>query len=170
MKLWHVSGEAGIAIFEPRVPPSFDAGITQPVVWAVADSHLVNYLFPRECPRVAIRRGANTSEADAKRFFGPGSPEVVLFIEASWFQSANQPVWLYELPSATFEHADPNAGYFVSSKAVAPVSVRQVESPLAELLSRGAELRIVPRLRPVAEAVAASSLSFSVIRLRNALA
>src|SRR5262245_46704692 len=126
MKLWHVSSEADISVFEPRVPPSFDACVSHPVVWAVADSHLVNYVFPRECPRVATRRGPNICEADAKRFFVPGSPAVILFIEASWFQSANQAVWLYELPSATFECADANAGYFVSSKAVVLVSVRQV--------------------------------------------
>jgi hypothetical protein len=168
MKLWHVSGEAGISLFEPRIPPSFDAGVTHPVVWAVADSHLVNYLFPRECPRVAIRRSENTSDADANRFFGPGSAEVILFIEAPWFELATQPVWLYELPPTTFECADTNAGYFVSSKPVVPALSRQVQSPLAELLSRKAELRVVQRLRPVAEAVAASSLSFSIIRLRNA--
>jgi len=169
MTLWHVSSEADIALFRPRLPPGFDAGITQPVVWAVADSHLVSYLLPRECPRVAIRRGANTSESDARRFFSPGSAEVVVFIEAPWFALTDQAMWIYELPDATFECADANAGYFVSSKPVVPISTRRLQSPLTELLSRKAELRVVPRLRPVAEAVAASSLSFSVIRLRNAV-
>jgi len=105
MKLWHVSDHAAISSFEPRVPTNADAGITHPVVWAVADSHLVNSL---------------------------------------------------------------TRGTFVSSEAVVAVHERRVDSPLEELIRRGAELRVVPRLRPVAEAVATSSLAFSIIRLRNA--
>lgn len=168
MKLWHVSHAPNISRFEPRVPPSFDAGIFEPVVWAVAETHLANYLVARDCPRVAIRRGPQTTQADAERYFNAGSPEVIVYIEAPWFERAQQALWLYETPSATFRCADANAGYFVSSEPVVPLSCLHVASPLAELVARGAELRIVPRLRPVAQSVAASSVSFSIIRLRHA--
>jgi hypothetical protein len=40
---------------------------------------------------------------------------------------------------------------------------------VAELLRRGVELRFVPSLWPLHDAVAASSLRFSIIRMRNAL-
>lgn len=169
MKLWHVSEESDIALFEPRVPPSCNAGVAAPVVWAVADSHLVNYLFPRDCPRVSVRRNATSAQTDVERFLGPGLCPVVLFIEAAWLTRAeDSALWLYSLPPDSFESTDTNAGYFVSSRSVSPVAVRRIESPLAELAARGAELRVVPRLRPLADEVAASSLCFSIIRLRNA--
>lgn len=171
MTLRHVSSDPAIAFFSPRVPANPDAGVADPVVWAVDDAHLANYLVPRDCPRIAIRRGPRTAPADAARFFGDGSPRAVLFIEAPWFARAStEPLWLYTLPAATFTCADANAGYFVSRDGVAPSAVQRVDAPLAELVARGVELRVVPRLRPVAGVVAASSLAFSIIRLRNAAA
>lgn len=168
IQLWHASDHHDITRFEPRLPSNADAGVSDPVVWAVADSHLVNYLLPRDCPRIAIRRGPQTRDADTDRFFGPGSPEVVLFIEATWFVAAHRPLWLYALPADGFVCADANAGYWVSRVAVVPQAVVEVAAPLEALLARGVELRVVPRLRPVAAAVAESTLSFSIIRLRNA--
>ena len=79
MRIWHVSDRADITLFEPRLPPSADAAVADRVVWGVDDSHLVNYLFSRECPRIAIRRGPDYREEDADRFLGPGSADVVLF-------------------------------------------------------------------------------------------
>jgi hypothetical protein len=38
------------------------------LVWAIDDDHLHNYLTPRDCPRVALGRGPNTTYADAARF------------------------------------------------------------------------------------------------------
>ena len=74
----------------------------------------------------------------------------------------------YHLRAETFECLDECAGYFVSRVPVVPVSVEIVEDPMAELLRRGVELRFVPSLWPLRDAVVASTLRFSVIRLRNA--
>lgn len=51
-RLFHVSEDSGIEVFEPRPAALFPN--LGPVVWAVAESHLVNYLLPRECPRVTF--------------------------------------------------------------------------------------------------------------------
>jgi hypothetical protein len=169
MDLWHVSEESDIALFEPRLPSS-DSGVTSPVVWAVADSHLVNYLFPRECPRVSIRQNGNSEGVDIERLLGRSPSGVVLFIETAWLSKVESAVlWLYRLPTDSFESVDSNAGYLVSARPVSPVEVRRVDAPLRELMARGAELRVVPRLRAIAEEVALSTLSFSIIRLRNAI-
>ncbi len=168
LQLWHVSHDPDIKKFVPRAPPVSAPGGGLPVVWAVASSHLENYLVARECPRVAIRSTVNTSASDHLQFFGASTAEVILYIEASWLIAANQTIWRYEMPQQTFECVDANAGYYVSKVAVIPTSVMEIEHPLAELVSRNVELRVVPRLRPIAEAVAASSLSFSIIRLNNA--
>ena len=79
-RLFHVSEEVGIGRFELRPPPSPDAGVVGDAVWAVAESHLVNYLTPRDCPRITFRAGPDTSDADKARFLA-GAERVVAFEE-----------------------------------------------------------------------------------------
>ena len=50
-----------------------------------------------------------------------------------------------------------------------PVRVEVFDDLVGELRKRGAELRLVPNLWPLRDAVVASSLQFSMIRMRNAL-
>jgi hypothetical protein len=64
---------------------------------------------------------------------------------------------------------DECAGYFVSRVAVTPVRVEVFDDPVAALRQRGAALRLESNLWPLRDAVAASSLLFSMIRMRNAL-
>jgi hypothetical protein len=75
------------------------------------------------------------------------------------------------LPHApgTFECIDEGAGYFASPVPVVPADVQIFDDPIAELLRRGVELRLVPNLWPLRDAGVASTLQFSFIRMRNAL-
>jgi hypothetical protein len=167
--LFHVSEERDIKRFEPRMPPTETPAVQTAVVWAVAKSHLGNYLLPRECPRVAFRLAPGTTEEDRRRFLSPGCPEQVVVIESGWFaQAANCTLWLYEFPPETFVCADATAGYFVSPVEVVPVACRCLGNPLTELLASGVELRVMPSLLGLASAVKASTLAFSCIRMRNA--
>jgi hypothetical protein len=50
-----------------------------------------------------------------------------------------------------------------------PTRVQVVDDLLAALLGRGVELRFVPNLWSLRDAVISSTLRFSVIRMRNAL-
>lgn len=168
-KLWHVSETQGIDRFEPRKPAISSTGVTAQVVWAIADEYLVNYLLPRDCPRVCMRVGPGTTDTDRLRHLGATNASAVIFIEDGWYARATQTaLWLYELPAATFRCVDENAGYYLSETCVVPKSATSVRAPLKLMAERGAELRVVPNLRPVAAEVAASTLAFSVIRLRNA--
>jgi hypothetical protein len=138
-------------------------------VWAVDYDHLGHYLVPRECPRVCFRRSTGTTDPDLRRFLGTDPSAKVVAIEASWFERAHeQALWLYEMPNASFECQDANAGYYVSPKSVMPTSVVPISAPVSALREGGYELRVLPRLRDLAHEVAQSSLAFSVIRLRNA--
>src|SRR5258707_14709216 len=111
-KLFHVSEEAGIGRFEPRPPPSPDAGVEGDAVWAVAQSHLVNYLTPRDCPRITFRAGPETTAADSARFLA-GAGRVVAF-EADWLTRMQScTLHLYEMPSRTFEEPLPDPGYWI---------------------------------------------------------
>jgi hypothetical protein len=161
--LYHVSEEPQIDRFDPRPSPLVDGA----VVWAVDEEHLRNYVLPRECPRVTFYAGPQTTPTDRERFLGRSTS--VVAIESGWVQHLQQmPLYCYLLPSATFECLDANAGYFVSRAPVSPAGVEVVLDPRAELAGRGVELRVLNDLWPVHDAVAASSLIFSMIRMRNA--
>jgi hypothetical protein len=56
----------------------------------------------------------------------------------------------------------------VSRETVVPVSVEPVGDLMEALAAAGAELRIMPSLWPLYDAVIASTLDFSIIRWRNA--
>ena len=160
--LFHVSEQAGIDRFDPRW--SEIAG--RNVVWAIDPDHLRNYLLPRECPRVTYYAGPQTESADVEKFLGKS--EAVVAIESGWFERIRScRLFCYHLPGDTFECIDECAGYFVSNVAVVPTSVEVLDDLILELLKRNVELRFVPSLWPLRDAVVASTLQFSLIRMRN---
>jgi hypothetical protein len=161
--LFHVSEQAGIERFEPRWSES--AG--QELVWAVDSDRLRNYLLPRECPRVTYYAGPQTVNADVEQFLGKS--KTVVAIESGWFERVTScRLFCYHLPRDTFECIDECAGYFVSSQPVVPTRVEVFDNLIFELLQRDVELRFVPSLWPLHDAVVASTLQFSIIRMRNA--
>lgn len=161
--LFHVSEEPGIKQFEPRPSPYAE----WPVVWAIDAQRLRNYLLPRDCPRVTYYAGAGTTAADVERFLG-ASPAVVA-VESAWLDRLRScRLYCYHLPPTTFESLDECAGYFVTRRPVVPAQVQVVEDVVATLLLCGVELRFLPNLWPLRDAVVSSTLQFSVIRMRNA--
>jgi len=161
--LFHISDKPGIEVFEPR-PSQYTS---EPVVWAISADRLHNYLVPRDCPRVTYYAGPETSAADVEHFLR--SSRAVVAIESDWFERLRScRLYCYHLVSETFECLDECAGYFVSRVAVAPVRVEVIDYPIAELLKRGIELRFVPDLWPLRDAVVESTLQFSIIRMRSA--
>lgn len=161
--VFHISEDRGIDHFEPRASEGWG-----PVVWAIDAARLRNYLLPRECPRVSYYAGRGTTAADIERFLV--SSTAVIAVEREWFSRLRScRLYCYHLPPETFECIDECAGYFVSRVPVKPVCVEVLNDAVAELQKRGVELRIVPNLWPLRDAVVASSLQFSMIRMRNAL-
>jgi len=161
--LFHVSEDRSIDQFDPRVPEDGrDA-----VVWAIDADRLRNYLVPRDCPRVTYYAGRRTTAADVERFLG--SSPAVMAIEQGWVERLRSTrLYCYHMHPQTFECLDECAGYFVSRVPVVPTFVEIVTDPLAELLGRGVDVRVLPNLWPLRDAVVESSLQFSMIRMRNA--
>src|SRR5262245_45763779 len=77
-RLFHVCDRSGIDRFEPR--PS--ARAHDPVVWAIDDERLRNYLLPRDCPRVTYSAAGDATHADVARFLG--AAEAVVAVESQW--------------------------------------------------------------------------------------
>ena len=162
--LFHVSEEPGIERFDPR-PSEYTV---EPVVWAIDADRLRNYLVPRECPRVTFYAGPQTTRADKERFLGSGV--AVMAVEEDWLTRVQKSrLYCYHVSPQTCECIDESAGYFVSRESVLPTRVEVLEDPVSELRRRGVELRFLPDLWSLRDAVVASSLQFSIIRMRNAL-
>lgn len=161
--LFHVSEQTGIERFEPRAVD----GSFEPRVWAVDEDHLRNYLVPRDCPRVTYYADAKTSPADVEQFLGRG--KAVMAFEHGWLDRVRSTrLFCYRVPHEGFELVDACAGYFVSRTPVVPLSVLVVNDCLGELGRRGVDVRILPNLWHLHDAVARSTLAFSMIRMQNA--
>jgi len=72
------------------------------------------------------------------------------------------------MPAEAFEEANPEAGYWISRSTVTPSGKRQFCNLVARLLEAGVEVRILQDFWGLADAVAQSTLRFSIIRKRNA--
>ena len=168
-KLFHVSEEAGITCFEPRPSPSYLPGITGDVVFAISGFLLHNYLLPRDCPRVTYYPAATTRVLDKERFMGDSSADFIVIVESGWYNRIKETMlYCYEFPPDNFNVIDELAGYHVSYKPVTPLAVILIEDAMSAILERNVELRFTPSLSDIANEVIASSLNFSLIRMRNA--
>jgi hypothetical protein len=169
-RLFHISEAGDIERFDPRPSPSHFDAITGDVVFATAGHLLHNYLLPRDCPRVTCYANAGTTPQDRDRFLGMSCASHVIAIESDWFHRVNTTVlYRYEFPASTFLLLDETAGYYISYEPVIPLAVRRIDNIFEELLNlEYIELRILPELRKLGEAVVASTLSYSLIRMRNA--
>jgi hypothetical protein len=169
-RLFHISEDPGIRSFSPRPSPSFFSAIRGEVVFAISEKLLHNYFLPRDCPRVTYYRNPDTTASDIDKFMGHSAADFIMAVEAKWYPAiVRTRLYCYEFPPATFTVLDETAGYYISYDQVEPVSIREIGDIPAALFGRNVELRIMPALWELADAVAQSSLSFSIIRMRNAV-
>jgi hypothetical protein len=166
--LYHFSEDPAIGRLEPQIAPT--SAVKEPLVWAVDAEHAHIYCFPRDCPRVTFCRSQRASDEDVRRFFALTTAARMVAIESRWLDAMRgTSLYRYEFRGDSFELIDAGAGYWVSRETVVPLSVEPVGDLMAALAAAGAELRIMPSLWPLYEAVIASTLDFSIIRWRNAL-
>ena len=168
MYFYHLSEEPNITQFAPRVPDREDMDKSKPLVWAIDEISLPNYLVPRDCPRVTYRTNENTSQEDIARFFSGQSRHCVA-IEHDWFgRMANTTLYLYAFDPTGFYLQDGCAGYYVSEQTQTPVAVTKIDDLFQELFKRDVELRMLSNLWELSDAVIQSTLRYSNCRMRNA--
>jgi len=163
--LWHVSEDPSLERFAPHI--SATAQTDEPLVWAIDTRHLPLYWFPRDCPRGTFWADAQTDPRDAAQLLGESIR--VHAIEQAWLDCMRSAVvFAYRLPEATFAPHPEVGGYWVSRVTVEPLEL----APLGQLITlhdtAEIELRALPNLWPLWNAVVASTLEFSGMRLRNA--
>jgi hypothetical protein len=167
--LFHVSERSGIIRFVPRPASRAIQDLDHPVVWAVDESHLCNYLLPRDCPRVTFRAGPGTTAGDVVRLMRSDSVHHVVAVEAGWLSSIRAArLSLYRFDTSGFEIQDNVAGYYVSRETVIPTEEVIITDLIEAICSRGVELRVLDSLWELRELVIGSTLEYSIIRMRNA--
>jgi hypothetical protein len=167
--LLHFSEDPSIRVFEPRAAKQKD--LTEPVVWAVSPEGAVNFLLPRDCPRITFGVWERTTAEDKARFMGHSTAARVIVAEWAWLARIRAcTMYAYEMPPETFEALGlhDGASHFVSRQTVAPISRREITDLLGELAAHDVELRFVRTLWPLRDLVGASSLHFSIYRMGNA--
>ena len=169
MRLFHVSEEAQIERFVPRIPQRDDLDKNIGLVWAIDEARLPNYLLPRNCPRVTYHIGKNTNESDMKKFFSsPGHVHTVV-VEGRWYKTIKKTtLYVYEFHTDDFVLQDDVAGYYVSTSVQVPKAKYTITDLFTELINRHVEIRIVDNLWPLAEEVKASTLNWSLCRMAYA--
>jgi len=169
MRLFHVSEEAHIKEFVPRIPYRQDMDKSKGLVWALTEDSLPNWLTPRNCPRVGYRVTDETTSDDISRFFSSSSKHC-LMIEHAWFEAmASTPLYVYEFESSNF-YFDEVAGFYVSDQTEVPIDVVRYDNLFEEHFKRNTEIRLVDNLWPFADKVKESSLKWSLCRMGYAQA
>ncbi len=100
---------------------------------------------------------------------GGTSASHVVAIEARWLPEVQkQCLYQYEFDSESFTCVDQVAGYWISRKPVVPVAEIKIDHVLSAMLEHDVELRIMPSLWKLREAVINSTLGYSIIRMHKA--
>lgn len=166
--LYHFSEESSIPTFIPREKqnrPEFPA-----VVWAIDEESEYSYYFPRDCPRIILRKTVNISDEDQKLFFNHTDAAIIITVECDWYtRIANQTLYRYMFNEDGFELIDKTAGYYISHETTEPVRVDEISHLMSRLLSKGIELRFTTNLYPLRDAILASDYEgFGIYRFHNA--
>lgn len=165
--LLHFSEDPGIEVFRPHVPQT---NPTQPpMVWAMDAEHAPLYWFPRDCPRVTCWYGPDTDADRARAAIGDTTAHRVHAIEEAWLERmrATQ-LFAYAFDPTPFERWPEADGHWVTTQTVEPLDVRPIGDLVARHADAGIELRILPSLWPLHDAVLESTLCFSMVRMANA--
>jgi len=163
--LWHVSEDPALSLFEPHVAAT--AAEAEPLVWAVDTRHLPFYWFPRDCPRGAFWARRDSDSGDIRRLLR-ASTRVHVVEESRLPQLRAVRLFAYRLPEAPFEPHPEVGGYWIAREPVRAEEIVELADPVELHAAAAIELRALPNLWPLWNDVAASTLEYSGIRLRNA--
>lgn len=139
------------------------------MVWAVDEAHAPGFWFPRQAPRVTCWSMGKPLTEIGRSLVGMGAGGRMHAIEADWLERMRAcRMYVYRFDGAPFRIYDVPAGYFCTTETIRPLSVEPVGDLLARHAEAEIELRIVPNLWPIIDAIVASGLEFSIIRKSNA--
>jgi hypothetical protein len=165
----HFSEDPTIRRFVPHLAAT--AQQAEAYVWAVDAARAPDYWFPRECPRAMAWTTETSTLTDRARILEPGGGDRVHAVEYRWLAAIRTVLlFAYRLPADRFRpFGDPVAHAVVATEPVEPLGPPEPVENLFKLHEEaGIQLRVLPNLWSFWDAVVASTLGFSGIRLKNA--
>ena len=164
--LHHFSEDPTITRFVPHVPATNPHH--RPAVWAIDAEHAPLYWFPRNCPRLTVwprSRGGRTHFAS---WFVTSATRLHA-IETAWLAAMRDvTLYRYDLPAEPFSPWTEARGQWIADEPVEPDSVTPVGDLLELHAAAEIELRVVPNLWPLIDAVVAGAATgdwdFSIVR------
>jgi hypothetical protein len=118
---------------------------------------------------VTFAPNAASTPAGIDKLMGYTTARRVIVVESGWLARIRAcTLFEYVIPAEAFELEDAHAGYYISRHTVIPSHKRAICDVMDELAQRNVELRLTPSLWPLRDAVADSTLEFSISRMRNA--
>ena len=160
--LLHFSEDPGIERFVPHVPVTNPG--EPPMVWTVDEVHAPLFWFPRDCPRITFWSD-DGSPADG---LGATAARRVHAIEEAWVDTvARCALHVYRFGPEAFRPWPDADGYWVATEAQVPLDVAPVGDLFERHREQAIELRVLPDLRPLRDAVLASGYRFSMCRMAN---
>ena len=139
------------------------------MVWAVDQEHAPGFWFPRQAPRACCWSLGKPLSEIGQALLGLGAGTRMHAIETAWLERMRAcTMYVYRFDATPFGIHDLGAGYFSTTETITPLSVEPIGDLLQLHVDAGIELRIVPNLWPVMDAIVASGLEFSIIRKANA--
>lgn len=167
--LLHFSEDPAIARFVPHCAKGRED--EPPRVWAIDEAHAPLYWFPRDCPRAAWWALPTTTAEDRAQWLGGSAASMILAFESGWLERLRAcRLFAYRFDPAPFVDLRDH-GCHAAYETVLPLGPPE---PVGDLLMRHAraevELRLTPSLWPLHAALTKTTLHWSFIRMRNAIA
>ena len=164
--LYHLSEEPAIQRFVPRSPLAHPE--VEPMVWTIHEDYQQLYWVPRDCPRVCFWPVPTTTPEDLAHQWTGVTGRMVIAIEAAWLgRLQTTQLYRYTIPPESFSPLE-DFGVYVSRETIEPLAVKSMGNLLDALSAAPVELRICPSLVPIGQAIIGTSLSWHIIRRRNA--
>ena len=164
--VFHYSEDATIKRFTPHVAPSNPSH--PPAVWAIDAEHAPLYWFPRHCPRISVWAYDNEQQDRLSELFHTDASRVSA-AETAWLDAMRSAhVYEYRFEASQFAPWAEADGQYISGDGVYPDHVEVLDDLLGLHAANDVELRFTPKLGTLMDAMLASGLPFSFVRIRDA--
>ena len=169
MRLFHISDNDNIEVFQPRLPRRDDLEKDIAMVWAVDEASMPFLLTPRDCPRVVYRAGKRATQEDKDAYFPSPDVSFVVAIERAWLpRLESATLYVYEFDTADFTLQDEVAGYYTARTAQVPKAKYVIKDIPAALRARKVQLQVMDNLWELADRIQTTSLDWLLARMRLA--
>ncbi len=164
--VFHYSEDGNIKRFTPQVAPSNPSH--PPAVWALDAEHAPLYWFPRFCPRISVWAYDAEQQARLSELFHTDASRICA-AETAWLdEMRSAQIYQYRFDAGQFAPWAEADGQYISGDVVYPERVEVLDDLLGLHAANDVELRFTPKLGTLMDAMLASGLPFSFVRIRDA--